>query len=200
LDVRAQIRDQSVVGHSLPACQLGLPDYIGGVGIDRLPPATRPALVTTDHASEGRNRKAGQESAHVFSGAVATGKRADHRGLLGFGGGRVDDVPVGLPFAMTGDDRQWRGITSCFWPVGMSACHAGYCTTRPPSTRQCASFHRFLCSQPFQRSKCSALCVKGASAGDGARGSLRPPGRSVWSKVRRSLRAREPARHRAALP
>lgn len=106
-----------------------------------------------------------------------------------------------LPFAVTGDDRQWRSITSCFWPLGMLACHAGYCTTRPPSTRQCASSHRsFLCSQRFQRSKCSALCVKGASAGDGARGSLRPAGPFVWSKVRRSLRAREPARHRATLP
>jgi len=145
-------------------------------------------------------RQAGQESTQVFSRAVATGKRADHGGLLRFGGRRVDDVPAGLPFTVTGDDRQWRGITSCFWPVGMSACHAGSCTTRPPSTRQCASFHRFLCSQPFQRSKCSALCVKGASAGDGARGSLRPAGPFVWSKVRRSLRAREPARHRATLP
>jgi hypothetical protein len=134
------------------------------------------ALVTIHHKSKGRNRESGQESAGVFPRAVATRKRSDHRGLLGFGGRRVDDVPMGLPFPVTGDDCQWRVIASCFWPVGMVAFHAGYCTTRPPSTRRCASFHRFLCSQPLQRSKCSALGVKGASAGDGAEGSLRPSG------------------------
>lgn len=91
---------------------------------DQVSVAACSTLVTESHVSRGTLCESLQKPSHVFAGCRATGERPDHRWLLGFGSGRINDVPQRVPFTMASHDcRRRRGRHFIRW-IEMLVYHA----------------------------------------------------------------------------
>ena len=97
-------------------------------GVARVGNALAASIGWGSAVSPGMWRESLQKPSHVFAGCRATGERPDHRWLLGFGSGRINDVPQRVPFTMTRHDCRRRRGRQFIWLIGRFVNHTGTVT------------------------------------------------------------------------